>query len=239
MHDANVTRTRKRKQQTISNKGIFPGRYTLLGLLYIGPSQTRYTNNGYPKGMPMSVAPEYLGKSKTCVETPSIIISKVEELQGEAIDPENTPGPYHKSCVAQMTLKILEIIFCRVRGSAPDGSSPRVYGQVLAFGHRLKLYYSMKNLTISWCNPSFYRLLLEDLMKSTCSRWEQAPLESQTRVESTNLVYCRCRKSCVLQMLSTIFEVIFLSGARPALPMGVAPEATAKCLHLGVGSTCF
>ena len=44
-----------------------------------------------------------------------------------------------------------------------------------------------------------------------------------------------------LQTLIVIdaLEVIFLSGARPALPMGVAPEATAKCLHLGVGSTCF
>ena len=31
------------------------------------------------------------------------------------------------------------------------------------------------------------------------------------------------------------------SGARPALPMGVAPEATAKCLYLVVGSPfcCF
>jgi hypothetical protein len=27
------------------------------------------------------------------------------------------------------------------------------------------------------------------------------------------------------------------SGARPALPMGVSPETTAKCLHLVVGST--
>ena len=30
---------------------------------------------------------------------------------------------------------------------------------------------------------------------------------------------------------------LFLSGARPALPMGVAPEATVECLHLAVGST--
>ena len=29
----------------------------------------------------------------------------------------------------------------------------------------------------------------------------------------------------------------FSSGVRPALLMGVAPEATAECLHLGVGST--
>jgi len=36
----------------------------------------------------MSVAPECLGKSKTCVETPIIIISEVEEIQSEAIDPE-------------------------------------------------------------------------------------------------------------------------------------------------------
>ena len=58
-------------------------RVVLLGLLHIGPSRSRYTNNGYPKGIPMSVAPECLGKSKTCVETPSIIISEVEEIQGE------------------------------------------------------------------------------------------------------------------------------------------------------------
>ena len=50
--------------------------------------RARYTNNGYPKGMPMTVAPECLGKSKTCVETPIIIISEVKEIQGEAIDPE-------------------------------------------------------------------------------------------------------------------------------------------------------
>ena len=50
--------------------------------------RARYTNNGYPKGIPMIVAPECLGKSKTCVETPIIIISEVEEIQGETIDPE-------------------------------------------------------------------------------------------------------------------------------------------------------
>src|SRR6266567_5326244 len=67
-------------------------RVALLGLLYIGPSQTRYTNNGYPKGMPMSVAPEFIGKSKTCVETPSITISEVEE--------NTRRGPCRRSCVA-------------------------------------------------------------------------------------------------------------------------------------------
>ena len=30
-------------------------RVALLGLLHIGPSRARYTNNGYPKGMPMSI----------------------------------------------------------------------------------------------------------------------------------------------------------------------------------------
>ena len=49
--------------------------------------------------------------------------------------------------------------------SAPDGSSPRVYGQVLAPGHRLKLYHSKNLDLISGCSPSFYRLLLEGLMK--------------------------------------------------------------------------
>jgi hypothetical protein len=38
--------------------------------------------------MPMKIAPECLGKSKTCVETPIIIISEVEQIQGKAIDPE-------------------------------------------------------------------------------------------------------------------------------------------------------
>jgi hypothetical protein len=32
--------------------------------------------------------------------------------------------------------------------NALDKSSPRAYGQVLAPGHRLKLYYSITNLTI-------------------------------------------------------------------------------------------
>jgi hypothetical protein len=38
--------------------------------------------------------------------------------------------------------------------------------------------------------------------------------------------------------MSTILKVIFLSGARPALPMGVAPESMGKCLLLGIDSSC-
>jgi hypothetical protein len=50
--------------------------------------RARYTNNGYQKGMSMTVASECLGKSKTCVEDPNIAISEVEEMQVETIDPE-------------------------------------------------------------------------------------------------------------------------------------------------------
>ena len=99
-------------------------RVVLLGLLHIGPSRARYTNNGYPKGIPMSVAPECLGKSKICVET-----QRHDHLQRRGHRPEDN---FSIGCAT----------------SAPDGSSPRVYGPVFAPRHRLKLYYSMKNLTI-------------------------------------------------------------------------------------------
>ena len=36
-----------------------------------------------------------------------------------------------------------------------------------------------------------------------------------------------------------IFEVIFLSGARPALPMGVAPEAMFGCRQPSIGSNVY
>ena len=41
----------------------------------------------------------------------------------------------------------------------------------------------------------------------------------------------------VLLFYLAFFYYQVSSGARPALPMGVAPEAIAECLHLGVGST--
>ena len=49
-------------------------------------------------------------------------------------------------------------------------------------------------------------------------------------------------KNTSLAILYCLVILFFLlphisSGARPALPMGVAPEATVECLHLAVGST--
>ena len=46
-------------------------------------------------------------------------------------------------------------------------------------------------------------------------------------------------KIIYVYFLLTFFFNKLSSGARPALPMGVAPEATAECLHLDVGSTFF
>ena len=69
-------------------------------------------------------------------------------------------------------------IFIGCTTSAPDGSSPRGYGQILVLEHRLKTVSIDLNL----------------------------------------------------------FILIFLSGARPVLPMGVAPEALVGCMHQIIGS---
>ena len=52
-------------------------------------------------------------------------------------------------------------------------------------------------------------------------------------------MYDKNTSSAILYCLVILFFLLphILSGARPALPMGVAPEATAECLHLVVGST--
>ena len=43
-----------------------------------------------------------------------------------------------------MNLEASSLCLIGCAASAPDGSSPGVYGQVLARGHRLKLYHSME-----------------------------------------------------------------------------------------------
>ena len=75
----------------------------------------------------MTVALEYLGKSKTCVETPIIIISEVEEIPCEAIDPEIYQVNVVDHVYRKRSRRFPKLLFYRVRDSAPDGSSPRGY----------------------------------------------------------------------------------------------------------------
>ena len=137
LYICNQPRVLQESQSTTSSGCLVgPSPYWVFSIL----GRARYTNNGYPKGIPILVAPECLGKSKTCVETPIMIIFEVKEIQGESIDPE---------------------------------------------------------------------------------------------IHQVNIVnYVQCRRS------RKFAKLFFLSGARPALPMGVAPESMGKCLHLGIDSSC-
>ena len=68
-----------------------------------------------------------------------------------------------------------KLLFVGAR-SAPDGSSPRVYGRVLAAAHRLKLYYS--KILMLMLTPSGLFFFVDELpsfywVRDQRSRWEQ------------------------------------------------------------------
>jgi hypothetical protein len=73
-----------------------------------------------------------------------------------------------------------------------------------------------------------------------------AAKKPQKRLTKNNKELCITRRCTVISSTATFLYCLcilfpsfpfFLSGAQPPLPMGVAPEARTKCLHLVVGST--
>ena len=74
--------------------------------------------------MPTSVAPECLAEVKLRAGTKVVFAECLDHLLNLVLDVES------------------KLFFIGCANSAPDGSSPRVYGRVLATVRRLKLYYS-------------------------------------------------------------------------------------------------
>src|SRR5664279_3213005 len=76
------------------------------------------------------------------VAPPSVQTSTARET-GQTSAPQAPPPPFRehvsspRTCLNWAWPAVL--LFHRLRDSAPDGSSPRVYVRLLAVGHRLKL----------------------------------------------------------------------------------------------------